>query len=224
MVVGRLAQRLAAFAAKRIQSHPVADCVRCSCVQDLFTEGPACPASGASFPVLERRSAGFLPHWNALWRHSGNWVGPGLGCSLGRREMQTILLALLVIALGARLSSQADLSSPGRVCELQGIAPWGPAAARRRRTRRCPCRCSPSLPAAGVLLEFAAAARGDNADALADWHDGSDACTWTGVACSGQAVTALRLPGAGLRGTLAPGLAQLTSLQHMCVAEAVACN
>ena len=103
-------------------------------------------------------------------------------------------------------------------------AQWGPAAppAATQPAAVPAAVAPPPPPAADVLLEFAAAARGDNADALADWHGGTDACTWTGVACSGQAVTALRVPGAGLRGTLAPGLAQLTSLQHMCVAKAVA--
>lgn len=67
-----------------------------------------------------------------------------------------------------------------------------------------------------MLLEFADAARGDNTVALADWHAGTDPCAWTGVECSGdRAVTALRLPRAGLRGTLDPVLAQLTTLQQM---------
>lgn len=70
--------------------------------------------------------------------------------------------------------------------------------------------------AADALLEFAAAARGDNAAALADWRPGTDPCSWSGVTCSDEgAVVALRLPRAGLRGTLSDALAQLTSLEHM---------
>jgi phage-related protein len=69
--------------------------------------------------------------------------------------------------------------------------------------------------AAKTLLLFASAARGDHGEALADWRNGTDPCSWTGVECAGAAVTALRLPRAGLRGWLAPELAELTSLRQM---------
>lgn len=69
---------------------------------------------------------------------------------------------------------------------------------------------------AEVLLQFAAAARGDNARALADWREGTQPCRWSGVTCSaGGAVTTIKLPRAGLAGQLYPDLAQLSSLQHM---------
>lgn len=87
----------------------------------------------------------------------------------------------------------------------------------------CQASCSaitfsrPSV--ADALLAFATAARGTNARALPDWLPGTDYCNWSGVGCDdGAAVTALRLPRAGLRGQLAPDLALLTTLQTMCVA------
>lgn len=92
------------------------------------------------------------------------------------------------------------------------------APARPSRPPSIPLPFHPSTPrhAADVLLEFAAAARGDNRAALAGWHAGSDPCGWAGVTCSaGGAVTAIRLPRAGLRGTLDPNLARLTTLQQM---------
>lgn len=66
-----------------------------------------------------------------------------------------------------------------------------------------------------ALLRFARDARGDHQGSLADWRNGTDPCSWTGVTCVGAAVTALRLPRAGLRGWLSPELAELTSLQQM---------
>ena len=107
----------------------------------------------------------------------------------------------------------------------EGVHGVGGGAGARRQVGSCrpladPARPSrpPSTPrhAANVLLEFAAAARGDNRAALAGWHAGSDPCGWAGVTCSaGGAVTAIRLPRAGLRGTLDPNLARLTTLQQM---------
>lgn len=69
-----------------------------------------------------------------------------------------------------------------------------------------------------MLLEFAAAARGDDAAALPDWRAGTDPCTWSGVGCSERgAIVSLRLPNAGLRGTLDPLLYRLATLRQMCV-------
>ena len=108
-----------------------------------------------------------------------------------------------------------------------------PSAARLRQA--CARICSPgrtplflwpatqsraapaTFHAADVLLQFAAAARGANAAALADWRNGTDPCTWTGVSCMGTTVASLHLPRARLQGSLAAELSQLTSLQQMCV-------
>ena len=96
-----------------------------------------------------------------------------------------------------------------------------PGSAQSNHTSCCTLRED-----AQVLLEFAAAVRGSNRGALPDWRNASsgggesaaDPCTWTGIVCSTDGmVTALRLPKAGLRGTLSPSLAQITTLQQMWV-------
>ncbi len=145
------------------------------------------------------------------------------------RAMPVALLPLLLLgALCAPAAAQRALPEQGERRRGRGAAGRGrrrpaaaahlPLAAHGRLPNPCMATVHTiaSCPAADVLLEFSAMARGDNRAALAGWHAGSDPCGWAGVACSaGGAVTAIRLPRVGLRGTLDPNLARLTTLQQM---------
>lgn len=129
-----------------------------------------------------------------------------------------LLLLPFVLLLQAQLSRQAEVPDAGaKACAVPAPSGCTLFAAHRllppHSAKPVPCPLCPV--AAQVLLDFANAARGGNTQALPKWRDGTDPCTWTGVTCSGTAVTAIRLQHAGLQGTLTPALAQLVSLQQM---------
>ena len=154
-----------------------------------------------------------------------------LGFALPARSAEMALpsrlwLLLWVVCLQAWLSLQADLN-PGttgpRTRAAAAPHPSPAAGALRRQLGGmfggqpmcCAAHPFPLASAGEALLHFASMARGVNQEALADWSSGTNPCTWTGVTCSGTAVTALHLPRAGLQGSLSPELAHLTSLQQM---------